>query len=91
MMQQGVGPSAPPDRHHERIRDELGGHLGLHRPADDSSRKEVDHGRDIEPALGRPDIREVRDPSLVRPLGGELSHSGNPAPLGSPVLAKFVQ
>jgi hypothetical protein len=45
---------------------------GLHRPADDSSRKEVDHCRDIEPALGRPDIREVCDPPLVRPLGGEL-------------------
>src|ERR1700733_71688 len=32
----------------------------------------VDHGRDIEPALGRPDIGEVRDPPLVRPLSGEL-------------------
>src|ERR1700691_6233435 len=72
MMQQSVWPSAPPDRHHGRIGDELGGHLGLHRPADDSSREEVDHGRDIEPALGRPDIHEVCDPPLVRSLSGEL-------------------
>src|ERR1700734_2224053 len=32
MMHQSVWPSAPPDRHHERIGDELGGHLGLELP-----------------------------------------------------------
>ena len=35
VMQQGVGLAPTPDRHHQRIGDELGGHLGFHRPAHD--------------------------------------------------------
>jgi hypothetical protein len=72
MMEQSVGSPAPPDHHHERIGNKLGGHLSLHRPADNSSREEGDHGRDIEPALSRPYVGEVCDRPLVRPLRDEL-------------------
>ena len=64
-MQQRIRATAPPDRHHQRIRDELRIHLGFHRPADDAARKQVDYGGDVEPALGCPDIGEVGDPFTV--------------------------
>ncbi len=37
VVQQAVWPTSPPSRHNERIGDELCRHLGLHRPADDTS------------------------------------------------------
>jgi hypothetical protein len=64
-MQQRIGLAASPDRHHESIRDELCGHRCAHRPADDTSGEQIDDGRDIEPALGSPDIGEVRDPFAI--------------------------
>jgi hypothetical protein len=72
MMQERVGFAAPPDRHHEGVGDELSRHLGLHRPADNASGEQVNDSGDIEPSLGGPDIGEVCDPLLVRPLGDEL-------------------
>ncbi|PDS99876.1 hypothetical protein CO659_03840 [Rhizobium sp. S9] len=33
---------------------ELGRHVGIHRPADDTAREQVDDGSHIEPALSRP-------------------------------------
>jgi hypothetical protein len=60
-MQQRIGLAASPDRHHQRIGDELRGHCGLHRPANHSSREQVDDRSNIEPALRRPDIGEVGD------------------------------
>ena len=62
---QGRRASASPHRHHERVRDELRGHLRLHRPADDASRKEIEHDRDKEPAFARPHVREIGDPFLI--------------------------
>src|SRR5665213_2308224 len=56
----------PPDRHHEGVRDELRRHGRTHRPADDPTREEIEDRRNIEPALGRPDVGEVRDPLPVR-------------------------
>lgn len=73
VMQQGIGLAAPPDRHDQRVGDELGGHLGLHRPSDDTPREQVDHGRDIEPAFGGPDIGEVGHPFLVGAVRRELT------------------
>jgi hypothetical protein len=71
VMQQGIWLAAAPDRHDERIRDELRGHLRLHRPADDAAREQVDYGRNVKPAFGRPDVGEVGNPLLVSPLGSE--------------------
>ena len=72
MVQQRVWLASTPDRHHERVGDELRGHLGLHRPADHPAGEKVDDGRNIQPALCGPDIGEVGDPALVGPLGMEL-------------------
>ena len=36
VVQQAVGLASPPDRHDERVGDELRRHLGLHRPTDDT-------------------------------------------------------
>src|SRR3981081_98061 len=47
-------------------------HASAHRPADHPAREQIDHGRYVEPALGRPDVGEIGDPLLVRPLGREL-------------------
>jgi hypothetical protein len=49
----------------ESVRDALRRHISLHRPADDTAREQVDHGRHVKPAFGRPDVSEVRDPLLV--------------------------
>ena len=73
VMQQGIGLAAPPDRHDQCIGDELGSHLRLHRPSDDTPREQVDHGRDIEPAFGGPDIGEVGHPFLVGAVRRELT------------------
>jgi hypothetical protein len=48
MMQQLSGPAAPPDRHHQRIGDELGRHRRAHRPTHYSAREQIDDGRYIE-------------------------------------------
>src|SRR6185503_19381370 len=48
----GVRLAAPPDRHDQRVGNELSRHAGAHRPADDAAREEVDDGGHVEPALG---------------------------------------
>jgi hypothetical protein len=72
-MRQGIGFSATPDRHHQRVGHELGGHGVAHRPADHPPGEQVDDGRAIEPALGGPDVGEVGHPLLVRSIGRELA------------------
>ena len=36
VMQQGVGFAPTPDRHHQSVDHQLGGHVHLHRPANDT-------------------------------------------------------
>ena len=67
------GLSATPDRHYQCIGDQLRGHRGIHRPPDNAAGEQVKHHRDIKPALGGPDVGEVRDPFLVGCLGRELA------------------
>jgi hypothetical protein len=64
-MQQRLGTTAPPDRHHQGIGDKLGRHGRAHRPADHPAREQVEHRGHVEPAFCRPDIGEVRDPFAV--------------------------
>jgi len=79
VVQQRVGLAPSPDRHHQRIGDELRRHRRAHRPADDAPGEEVDDGRHIEPALRRPDVGEVRDPFAVGSRGfeGAVEHVGS--------------
>ena len=71
VMQHGVGRAPPPDRHHQRIGDQLRGHRCTHRPPDHPSREEIDDRGDIEPAFGGPEIGEVGHPFAVRRGGVE--------------------
>ncbi len=75
-MQQRSWLPAPPDGHHQRIRDQLRRLFRLHRPADDKAREEIRQkiisGRNVEPSFGRPDIGEVGDPFAVRLIGRKL-------------------
>ena len=59
------GKAAAPDRHHQRVGDELGRHGRAHRPTHHPAREQVEHGRHIEPALARPDVGEVGHPFAV--------------------------
>jgi hypothetical protein len=67
-----------PDRHHQRIGDELCRHRRAHRPADNTSGEEINDGGDIEPAFRRPDIREVGDPFAIggSRFEGTVEHIG---------------
>ena len=71
VMQYGFGLPQPPDRHHERIGDELRGHRRAHGPANDPSREEIDDRAGVELAFGGSEVSEVRDPFSVRWRGGE--------------------
>ena len=73
VMQDGLGLAPSPNRHHEGIGDELRGHCGMHGPADDPSREEIDARGHVEPAFGGPEIREVGDPFAVGQGGVERS------------------
>ena len=73
MVQQGIRLSAPPDRHHQCVGDELRGHAVAHRPSDHTPGEQVDDDSDVEPSFGGPDVGEVGDPPLVRRLGRELA------------------
>jgi hypothetical protein len=73
VVQQRARLAAAPDRHQQRVSDQLGCHAGIHRPADHPAREQIDHSCHVKPAFGRLAIGEVGDPLLVRPLGLELS------------------
>jgi hypothetical protein len=73
VMQHGLRFTAPPDRHHKGIGDELRGHRRLHRPADDPAREEIYHCRDVEPPFGGPEVGEIGDPFAIGCCGHECS------------------
>lgn len=72
-MQQGVRLAPPPDRHDERVGDELGRHGIAHRPAHHPAREQVDDSGHVKPPFGSPDVGEVCHPLLVGPAGRELA------------------
>src|SRR5450830_1785288 len=79
VMQQRVGFAPAPDRHHQRVSDELGRHCSTHRPANHPPREQIDDGRHIEPAFRRPDIGEVSDPFAIGSgrFEGAVEHVGS--------------
>ena len=56
----------------ERVEDELSAHVVGHRPTDDATREQVDDDGQVQPALLRPDVRDVRDPRAIRFVDSEL-------------------
>src|SRR6266536_3090562 len=73
VMDQLVGRLASADRHLERVDDELGLHVGAHRPADDLAAEAVDHRGEVERALPGRDVLDVGGPQPVRPRRVEVA------------------
>ena len=51
---------------------EIRAHRRVRAPANDATRGHVDHERDVHETTPSRDVREVRDPQLIRTLGVEL-------------------
>ena len=71
VVQQPLGSLAPPDGHRERPV----ARLAVRRfpgPADDGPRVEIEHHREIQPALVGPDVGDVAGPDPVRLVDREL-------------------
>ena len=65
--------TSAPHRPHQGVGNELRGHARLYRPADDTTRVEVEHDGRIQPTSSSPDVREVGNPLLVRCIRFELT------------------
>jgi hypothetical protein len=62
MIGQGVELAPAPDRHQQRVGDELRQHRHTHRPDNDAALEQVDHDSNIQPVLGGPDVGEFGGP-----------------------------
>ena len=64
--------ASPTHGHQHRVEHELAVNGGSRRPADDLAREQIhDHGQ-VEPALPRPNVGNIRDPRLVSTRHREL-------------------
>src|SRR5215211_6723434 len=72
MMYESRGWFAPPYRHLQGVDHELGPHVGVHRPTDDPSRVGVQDEGQVEKALLRRYVGDVRQPDPVRTTGNEV-------------------
>jgi hypothetical protein len=72
MHQARVG-SALPDRHLERLDDELGAHLLGHRPADAAATERIDDDSQVELALPGRDLGQIGYPEPIRRLRREVA------------------
>lgn len=61
------------ERHPQRIEHEVGEYVHGELPADDLPAERVDHKREEHDALVLAQIREVREPQVVRPEGREIA------------------
>ena len=61
------------DRLLQRVEDEVRGQGRRDAPADDPSGEDVDDERDVDEAAPGRDVREVRDPQLIRPCRREVA------------------
>jgi hypothetical protein len=62
------------DGHLQSVDDQRGAHVRCELPADDHAGGQVDHGREVEPALAGLEVGDVTDePGAGRAAGGEVS------------------
>ena len=73
VVQKAAGRATSPQRHLERRQDQLLIDVFAHRPADDATRKQIEHHRQIQPALRRPQIRDVLHPDSIRGARGKVA------------------
>ena len=72
MMHEARGWLTPPHRHLEGIDHELCPHVGVHRPSNDPARMGVQDEGQVEEALPRRYVGDVRQPDPVRLSGHEV-------------------
>src|SRR5215210_24710 len=72
MMHESRRWLTPPHRHLEGIHHKLGSHVGVHRPPDDPTRMGVQDEGQVEEALPRRYVRDVRHPDPVGLSGHEV-------------------
>jgi len=65
--------TAVPDRHLQRVDDQLRAHVLGHRPPDDAAAEAVQHDRQVEPALAGAVPGDVGDVEPVRCVGPEVA------------------
>src|SRR6266516_4945256 len=65
--------SAQPERHLERVEDEVGAHVHRELPADDHPAVGVDHEREVDESFPAAQVAQVGDPELVRTRGAEVA------------------
>ena len=61
------------DRHPQRVGDQARAHMTIHRPTDDLPGMAVDNRGQIRPAAPHPNVRNIGEPQLVRPVWHELA------------------
>src|SRR5678816_212677 len=71
-MDHGATGASPADSHHHRVEHEFAVNGGSSRPADDLAREQIHDDGQVEPALPRPNVGDIRDPGFVSPRHGEL-------------------
>jgi len=64
---------AAPDRHQQGLDNDVPVKARLHGPADNLPRVEIHHHGQIEEPAPGPDVRDVRDPDLIRMIDRELA------------------
>ena len=67
---------AAPQGYVKRLESKLRAQVGLHRPADDTTREQIEDDRQVEPAFPSPDEGYVRHPELVRSCGENACWAG---------------
>jgi hypothetical protein len=65
-MNDRVSDTPLPDGHHDGVKDECATDGGLRSPADDLTREQIHHHREVRPALPGSNVRKYRHPDLVR-------------------------
>ena len=82
VVHQTGGGHASPQRQLQRLQGQLRPQVRLHGPPDDAARVQVEHDRQIQPALPRPDEGDVGGPTLVGRVGLDVTreHVGGDGP-----------
>lgn len=66
MEQYRADRGAPFNRHLQRVNHQPRFKAVTHRPADDTTRKQIEHNRQIQPTFVRPDVRYIPGPRAIR-------------------------
>ena len=78
--------------HVERGDDQVGALLLAHGVSQDSARVRITHGTQVDPALGAPQVGQIRDPHPIQgtliPLAGAVVLMGHRTPPAAPGRAR---